>query len=116
MIRLEKSGWTWLARISEDKLAWVRLRNTGKGKESKWIPEEIIQHKQIGKIRGADTTWRIADRLAGSGWLLLGDSGAVLDPLSSHGVLKAIMSGMMAAHLIASVVTELWILVGPERL
>ncbi len=103
MIRLEKSGWTWLARISRDKLAWARLRNTGEGKESEWIPEEIIQYKQVGRIRGADTTCRIADRLAGPGWFLVGDSGAVLDPLSSHGVMKAIMSGMMAAHLITSV-------------
>ncbi|HEX2181704.1 MAG TPA: hypothetical protein VHH10_05425 [Rubrobacteraceae bacterium] len=28
----------------------------------------------------------------------------MLDPASSHGVLKALMSGMMAAHLIAQVV------------
>ncbi|MDF0681974.1 MAG: hypothetical protein P0116_13530 [Candidatus Nitrosocosmicus sp.] len=32
--------------------------------------------------------------------LLVGDSASVIDPLSSHGVIKNIMSGMMAGHLI----------------
>jgi flavin-dependent dehydrogenase len=41
----------------------------------------------------------MAQTVAGSGYFLAGDSAAVLDPSSSHGVLQAIMSGMMAAHL-----------------
>jgi flavin-dependent dehydrogenase len=32
-----------------------------------------------------------------------GDAAAVLDPASSHGVLKAIASGVMASHLLAAV-------------
>jgi flavin-dependent dehydrogenase len=42
----------------------------------------------------------MAQTVAGSGYFLAGDSAAVLDPSSSHGVLRAIMSGMMAAHLV----------------
>ena len=34
---------------------------------------------------------------------MVGDAAAMLDPTSSHGVLKAIMSGMMAGHLIGAV-------------
>ena len=34
---------------------------------------------------------------------MVGDAAATLDPTSSHGVLKAIMSGMTAGHLIAAV-------------
>jgi flavin-dependent dehydrogenase len=33
--------------------------------------------------------------------VLAGDAAFVLDPLSSHGVLHAVMSGMMAAEMIA---------------
>jgi len=40
---------------------------------------------------------------AGAGYFLVGDAAAVLDLASSHGVLKAIMPGIMAAHLIAQV-------------
>jgi len=34
---------------------------------------------------------------------MTGDAAAVLDPASSHGVLRAVMTGMMAAHLVAQV-------------
>ena len=34
---------------------------------------------------------------------MVGDAAATLDPTSSHGVLKAIMSGITAGHLIAAV-------------
>jgi flavin-dependent dehydrogenase len=43
-------------------------------------------------------TWRLASRTAGQGWFLCGDAASVLDPSSSHGVLRALMSGMLAAH------------------
>ncbi len=33
---------------------------------------------------------------------MVGDAAAVVDPTSSHGVLKALLSGMTAAHLIAA--------------
>jgi hypothetical protein len=37
---------------------------------------------------------------AGPGFFVAGDAAAVLDPASSHGVLKAVMSGMLAARMI----------------
>ncbi|MDQ3974699.1 MAG: hypothetical protein M3276_10310, partial [Actinomycetota bacterium] len=40
---------------------------------------------------------------AGPGYFLAGDAAAVLDPACSHGVLRALLSGMYAAHLIARV-------------
>ena len=59
----------------------------------------------VGKVRGADVeSWRVVVPAAGLGYFLVGDAAAVLDPASSHGVLKAIMSGMMAAHLVTQVV------------
>ena len=48
-------------------------------------------------------TWRIASNCAGEDWYLIGDAAAILDPTSSHGVLKALMSGMMTAHLVGGV-------------
>ena len=45
----------------------------------------------------------MAARAAGPGWFMVGDAAAALDPTSSHGVLKAIISGMTAGHLMAAV-------------
>lgn len=68
-----------------------------------WIPEEFYGLKSRGKPRGSDVTWRIVTSPASLGYFLVGDAAAVLDPASSHGVLKAIMSGMMAAYLITQI-------------
>ena len=59
----------------------------------------------LGPERGADVTWRMAERTAGAGWFMVGDAAATLDPTSSHGVLKALLSGMTAGHLIAASLT-----------
>ena len=57
-------------------------------------------------MRAKDVTWRLAKPSAGPGYFLIGDAASVLDPASSHGILKAIMSGMMAAHLISQTVEQ----------
>ena len=41
--------------------------------------------------------------VAGSGYFLCGDAAAVMDPAASHGVLKALMSGMLAGYLAAAI-------------
>ena len=50
----------------------------------------------------------VADGRQGGGpdWFMVGDAAATLDPTSSHGVLKAIISGMTAGHLIAAVLRD----------
>jgi flavin-dependent dehydrogenase len=93
-------GWTWTAKIGPELYQWTRLNFKNERVDRNWMPEEFSSLKPMGKKRVADATWRMADRPAGLGYFLVGDAAAVLDPASSHGVLKAIMSGMMAAHLI----------------
>jgi hypothetical protein len=46
---------------------------------------------------GADASLYTARRFAGPGFLLLGDAGSFIDPLSSFGVKKALASGWLAA-------------------
>jgi len=46
---------------------------------------------------GWDASTYRADRYAGDGWLLAGDAGSFIDPLSSAGVKKALASGWLAA-------------------
>jgi flavin-dependent dehydrogenase len=40
------------------------------------------------------------DRVAGAGWLAVGDAAATFDPLSSQGIFKALRSGILAAYAI----------------
>jgi flavin-dependent dehydrogenase len=99
----DAQGWTWTAMVRANTYQWTRLAFDGIEPDASWVPEEFRQLTPLGRSRGADVTWRIANEVARPGWFMVGDAAAILDPTSSHGVLKAIMSGMMAGHLIAAV-------------
>jgi flavin-dependent dehydrogenase len=96
----DRQGWTWTARVKPEMYAWTRLSFDNSKPEAGWLPESLRGLEPRGRMRAADVTWRIATPTAGTGYFLVGDAASVLDPASSHGILKAIMSGMMAAHLI----------------
>ena len=97
----DETGWTWTAMVRTELCAWVRLSFGGSDPGPEWVPHELKIGRVIESGRGADVTWRIADNLAGPGWSLVGDAAVVMDPAASHGVLRALMSGMKAASLIA---------------
>jgi flavin-dependent dehydrogenase len=99
------TGWTWSARVEPGVYGWVRL-DLGDASAGDPAPEVLRHLTRRGRPRGADVTWRLSDAAAGLGWFIVGDAAAVLDPSSSHGVLKAIMSGMMAGHLAAGVLVD----------
>lgn len=100
----DAEGWTWTARVRPNVYQWTRVEFDGVPVDAAWVPDEFRELTPMGASRGADVTWRMAESVAGAGWFMVGDAAAILDPTSSHGVLKAIMSGMMAGHLIAAVV------------
>lgn len=97
-----RHGWTWTARVGQGVHHWTRLR-LAQGRPQMEPPTSVAALRPLGRPRGADVTWRLVDRLAGPGYLVLGDAAAVLDPASSHGVLRALLSGMQAAHLATAV-------------
>ena len=77
---------------------WTRVSFDGPPR-SDWTPPHLSALAPRARSRGADVTWRMADRAASTDWFMVGDAAATLDPTSSHGVLKAIISGMTAGHL-----------------
>lgn len=79
-------GWDWRATVSDNRTAWVQLRI---GDSTGVLPP------------GVDITWQYRQICAGPGFFLLGDAAATLDPSSSHGVLRALMSGILCGHLVA---------------
>jgi flavin-dependent dehydrogenase len=99
----DASGWTWSARVRPRTYQWTRVCF---GTRRAAVPDELRGLSPIGRTRGADVTWRMAQQAAGSGWFMVGDAAATLDPTSSHGVLKALLSGITAGHLIAAAVGD----------
>lgn len=81
------NGWNWKAPIGNHKVAWAELLICA---------PPTLDHQP----KGIDVTWRLRPESAGPGFFLLGDAAAILDPSSSHGVLRAVMSGIMASHLL----------------
>lgn len=98
-ISADPAGWTWTARVRPRLYHWTRLSLRPEKQPADWLPLELRELEREGKARGADVTWRMVTLPAGPGYYLVGDAAAVLDPASSHGVLRAIMSGMMAGYL-----------------
>jgi flavin-dependent dehydrogenase len=98
----DSQGWTWTAKVRPHLYQWTRLSLTKEKIEKDWLPKEYEGLQIKYHSQAADVTWRIVSQPAGDGYYMVGDAAMVLDPSSSHGVLKALMSGMLAGHLLAS--------------
>jgi flavin-dependent dehydrogenase len=94
-------GWTWIAPLGDRGWHWTRLSFASRGTARGWMPPALAGLPPTGPPRGADVTWRRARSVTGPGWLMAGDAGAVLDPASSHGVLRALLTGARAGTLAA---------------
>jgi len=57
----------------------------------------VLAGALLGALWGADASEYAARDHAGPGWLLAGDAGSAINPLSSFGVKKALASGWLAA-------------------
>jgi flavin-dependent dehydrogenase len=83
-----RNGWTWRAPLAGKRTAWAALTVRPASSSLEARP-------------GVDLSWRHFSAAAGPGYFLLGDAAAILDPASSHGVLRAVMTGMLCSHLVA---------------
>lgn len=99
----DRSGWTWTAKIRNGLYQWTRVDFSDMAGDN-WLPEEFCGLTPLSRTKGADVTWRVARTLAGDNWFMAGDAAATLDPTSSRGVLKSMMTGMMSGHLAEAVI------------
>jgi flavin-dependent dehydrogenase len=117
----DRNGWTWIAPLSGGRWHWTRLSFAGKRMPRRWLPRSLRGLLPVAPSRGADMTWRMARALAGPGWFLCGDAAAVLDPASSHGVQRAVLTGFRAGQMAtegadtASAAYDGWLRAGVER-
>ena len=97
----DEKGWTWISQVKDNLTSWVRLDLVAHRKiDPCWVPRVLRDGQPISERKAVDVTWRRAKTFAKYNCFLAGDAAFILDPGSSHGVLKAIMSGMMIAYLI----------------
>jgi flavin-dependent dehydrogenase len=99
-------GWTWSAAVKPHLYHWCRLAMRGRPAQTDLRPDDLQCLAAVGSQRAADLTWRLARTPARDDLFVVGDAAAVLDPVSSHGVLRALMSGMMASHLIIGILGQ----------
>ena len=85
LFAFRNDGWDWQAPLGSNRSAWVELR---------------IGEPGSAPPAGIDVSWQLRPECAGPGFFLLGDAAAMLDPSSSHGVLRALMSGILFGHLV----------------
>lgn len=92
----DRDKWRWTAEVAPSLVGWVEvsLNPPAGGLHD----DRVTTDENVANVGATDVTWRMAECLAGPGWLLVGDAACSLDPLGGHGVLRALMSGMMAAH------------------
>lgn len=98
----DEHGWTWTARVADGLYAWTRLDLAGTAREE-GAPAELAELEPRGRTRSANVSWRMVARPAGPGYAIAGDAAVVVDPASSHGVLRALLSGMHAGRLVRAV-------------
>lgn len=108
-------GWIWLIPLGGKKLSIGVVASNDEFRRAKMKPEEFLDHwvENALKARAAmgDTLTRIDDvrvtgnmgctttRMAGDGWVLVGDAGYFIDPCWSSGVHLALKGGEMVADI-----------------
>lgn len=100
---VDDKGWTWTVRVRPGLYNWTRLNVYGNALEENFLPAELAGLRQVSPVGSADVTWRLIPQCAGPGYFLCGDAAAVLDPTSSHGIVKAMTSGVLAADAIVQI-------------
>jgi flavin-dependent dehydrogenase len=100
-LQADATGWTWVAQVESHRLHWTRLCFSEGASTPATVPEALRGLPQSGPILGADVSWRLSTEAVGAGYFMVGDAASLLDPAASHGVLKALMSGMQAAQAVS---------------
>jgi flavin-dependent dehydrogenase len=111
----DKKGWFWYIPLHDDILSVGVVGPfdylfKGRGSYANTYEEEVERcpavkqrvasaRRVTGHFATKDYSYR-ATRVAGEGWVLVGDAFGFLDPLYSSGVLLALRSGEMAADAI----------------
>lgn len=121
LVEAFKDGWVWSAPAKGDErdvTVMLDGRSVQGGRQKVYLGAlEESPHVRaltgggslVGPPSGCDATPYTSRRFAGRHFVLVGDAASAIDPLSSHGVHKAVDSGMTAAAVARTVLEH------PER-
>jgi flavin-dependent dehydrogenase len=112
LVEAMPDGWWYSALLADGRLAVAFMTDADLLGRTDW--QERLAETRETRARVEDHGYRRTaalrilpaessrlDRIAGEGWLALGDAAAAYDPLSSHGIGSALGSGFYAGHAIA---------------
>jgi len=105
LFQMDSSGWTWMAKVGPDLYHWTMLSLSASDTSNGGLPAMLAGLDPVGPRQRSDVSWRRVDQCAGPGFFIAGDAAFVIDPASSHGVLRALMSGIRAASYIGQILS-----------
>ena len=65
--------------------------------QTHWTRRQACGARSLESLRVVPASSTLATPIVGDGWVAVGDAASTIDPLSSHGILYAITSGLNAA-------------------
>jgi flavin-dependent dehydrogenase len=115
-------GWAWSIATRPGVRYFTVMVDPARTSLARGGPPLDVYRAELGKVAafgpllaratltegpwGADASAYAAERYAGPGFLLVGDAGSFIDPLSSFGVKKALASGWLAAITVHTALTR----------
>lgn len=113
LVEAAEDGWWYTALLPSRRLAAMFVTDRAASRaESRDFAAHAPHHTRAriaehGYRLTAPPRWVDAgsarlDRLAGDGWVAIGDAALALDPLSSHGIAAALHGGILAAEAIVA--------------
>jgi len=96
MFFLSECGWMWIAKVGRERFQWITASWVSDSSFAPQLPSGLLHLEGISRSRGANVTWRILNNPALPNYFSVGDAATVLDPSSSHGVIRALATGIKA--------------------
>lgn len=118
LFEMQPDGWLWSVLLGDGRRNVTLGLDTGALKAtqaaktetymraleaSRLIGPLLKRATLIAELSAHDATWFFSERHAGDGFLVCGDAGSFIDPLTSQGVYKAMHSGIVASAVINTV-------------
>jgi flavin-dependent dehydrogenase len=101
LVEAAEDGWWYSAPLPDSRLAVMLVSDTPRP----WEPAPLTRTRiDEGGYSITAPPWRVdagsarLDRAGGDGWLAIGDAAMSFDPISSHGLLTALSTGLAAGE------------------
>jgi len=121
LVASHADGWAWSVPVDRDTRYFTVMVDPERSHLTRGVPAAEVYRGELGKVApfepflgnaslvdgpwGADASEYGCRRQAGPGFLLVGDAASFVDPLSSFGVKKALVSGWLAAIAVHTILT-----------